>query len=203
MASLCLTLVAATDAQVQSNSTPGSSAGSIPHLVKFSGTVKDEIGHPKNGIVGITFALYKDQQGGVPVWLEIQNVQTDSRGNYTVLLGSTGPEGLPTNIFTSNDARWLGIQVEGQQEQPRTLLVSAPYALKAGDAETLGGKPLSAFQLVPLQSSAESTQQPAPLAEQANEITCASGTACQVAFIPLFTAKGGSAKVGDSIITQT
>ena len=203
IACLCLTLVAASDAQVQSNSTPGSSAGSIPHLVKFGGTVKDEAGHPKNGIVGITFALYRDQQGGVPLWLEIQNVQTDSRGNYTALLGSTSPEGLPTGIFTLNDARWLGIQVEGQQEQPRTLLVSAPYALKAGDAETLGGKPLSAFQLVPPQSSAESAQQPVPLAEQTNEITCASGTACQAAFIPLFTAKGGSAKVGDSIITQT
>jgi len=37
--------------------------------------------------------------------------------------------------------------VQGQGEQPRVLLVSAPYALKAGDAETLGGLPLSAFLL--------------------------------------------------------
>jgi hypothetical protein len=35
--------------------------------------------------------------------------------------------------------------VERQAEQPRILLVSVPYALKAKDAETLGGKPASAF----------------------------------------------------------
>jgi hypothetical protein len=39
------------------------------------------------------------------------------------------------------------VAVEGQAEQPRVLLVSAPYALKAGDAETLGGLPASAFLL--------------------------------------------------------
>src|SRR3990170_1578308 len=33
------------------------------------------------------------------------------------------------------------------EEQPRILLVSVPYALKAADAETLGGKPASAFVL--------------------------------------------------------
>jgi hypothetical protein len=39
------------------------------------------------------------------------------------------------------------VQAEGQAEQPRVLLVSVPYALKAADAETVGGKPLSAFVL--------------------------------------------------------
>ena len=92
--------------------------------------------------------------------------------------------------------------------------MSAPYALKAGDAETLGGKPLSAFQLAAPQSSAGSAPQSAALpagsaqhyaapAEQANEITCASGTGCKTTFVPLFTSNGGSAKVSDSIITQS
>src|SRR5215469_6226355 len=174
IAYLCLSLAAASSAQSQPSLTAASSSSaSIPHLVRFSGNVKDDAGQPRSGVVGITFALYKYQQGGAPLWLETQNVQADSRGNYTVLLGSTNTEGLPTDIFTSNDARWLGVQVEGQEEQPRRLLVSAPYALKAEDAETLGGKPLSAFQLVTPPSSAESSQAPAPLAEQANEITCA------------------------------
>ena len=92
-------------------------------------------------------------------------------------------------------------------EQPRVLLVSAPYALKAADAETLGGKPLSAFQLVAPSSNSNSnsgaTQQAQPPAEQPNEISCASKTGCQAAFVPLFTSNGGSAKVSDSIITQT
>ena len=47
--------------------------------------------------------------------------------------------------FSNGEARWLGVQAESQPEQPRILLVSVPYALKASDAETLGGLPASAF----------------------------------------------------------
>jgi hypothetical protein len=39
------------------------------------------------------------------------------------------------------------VRAEGQAEQPRVLLLSVPSALKAGDADTVGGKPLSAFVL--------------------------------------------------------
>jgi hypothetical protein len=153
--------------------------------------------------VGVTFAVYKDQDGGAPLWLETQNVQADSKGNYTVLLGSTKVEGLPAELFTSNGARWLGVQIEGQAEQPRVLFVSVPYALKAVDAETLGGKPISAFQLVAPQSDNKTTQGAVPAAEQVNEITCAGGTACKTGFVPKFSSNGGSASVNDSIISQS
>lgn len=46
----------------------------VPRLVKFSGTVNDGHESPRTGIMGLTFALYKDEQGGVPLWLETQNV---------------------------------------------------------------------------------------------------------------------------------
>lgn len=39
------------------------------------------------------------------------------------------------------------MQIAGEQEQSRVLLVAVPYALKAGDAETIGGLPPSAFVL--------------------------------------------------------
>ncbi len=39
------------------------------------------------------------------------------------------------------------MQVQGQAEQPRVLLVSVPYAFKAHEAETLGGKSISDFVL--------------------------------------------------------
>jgi hypothetical protein len=94
-----------------------------------------------------TFYLYEQQQGGSPLWLETQNVQPDSTGHYAVVLGSTTSQGLPASLFASGEAHWLGVQVQGQEEQPRVLLVSAPYALKAGDAETIGGLPPSAFVL--------------------------------------------------------
>src|SRR5262249_35155816 len=49
----------------------------------------------------------------------------------------------------SGEPRWLGVlaQIPGEPEQPRVLLVSVPYALKAADADTIGGKPASAFVL--------------------------------------------------------
>src|SRR5450631_4152683 len=122
-------------------------ATTVPRLVRFSGTARDLNGTPQSGVVGITFSLYGEQTGGAPLWLETQNAQADANGHYTVLLGTTRAEGLPAELFTSEQARWVGVQVSGQGEQARVLLVSAPYALKAGDAETVGGLPASAFVL--------------------------------------------------------
>jgi hypothetical protein len=141
LASLLL-VVPLTFSQAQTNS-----QSTLPRLVRFGGTVKDLNGNPLAGVVGITFALYSEQSGGSALWLETQNVTADSNGHYVALLGSTKPDGLPTDLFTTAQARWVGVQVSGQAEQPRVLLVSAPYALKAGDAETLGGLPPSAFLL--------------------------------------------------------
>src|SRR5580692_1982435 len=119
----------------------------VPTLVKFSGSLTDINSKPLSGTVGVTFLLYKDEQGGAPLWMETQNVTPDKGGHYTAVLGSTTSQGLPTDLFASGDARWLGVQAQGQSEQPRILLLSVPYALKAGDAETVGGLPPSAFVL--------------------------------------------------------
>jgi len=123
---------------------PNTSA--VPRLVRFSGTAKDIRGNPLTGVAAIEFALYTGQDGGATLWTETQDVQT-SGGRYTVLLGAASHDGLPVELFASEHAHWLGVTVAGQAEQPRVLLVSAPYALKAGDAETLGGLPPSAFVL--------------------------------------------------------
>jgi hypothetical protein len=120
-------------------------SSAVPQLVKFNGMIRDEHGRSQSSVVGITYALYKDQQGGAPLWLETQNVVVGQDGHYSVQLGSTKPQGLPAELFTSGEARWVGVQVQGQAEQPRVLLLSVPYALKAQDAETLGGKTASAF----------------------------------------------------------
>ena len=54
---------------------------------------------------------------------------------------------MPQDVFVSGEARWLGVQVAGQEEQPRVVLAAVPYSLKAADAETIGGLPASAFVL--------------------------------------------------------
>ena len=108
--------------------------------------IQHAAGKLRTGTVGITFALYEEQQGGAALWSEIQNVTLDEQGRYTVLLGSTGG-GLPLELFASGKARWLGVaaEVADAAERPRILLVGVPYALKAADADTLGGLPASAF----------------------------------------------------------
>lgn len=120
----------------------------VPRLIKFSGVAKDESGKPLTGVVGITFSLYKDQQGGIPLWVETQNLQADAGGHYTAMLGSASADGVPLELFSSGEAQWLGVQVAGQPAQARVLLVSVPYALKAHEAETLSGRSISDFVLV-------------------------------------------------------
>lgn len=153
---LCLAIALSLAAQTTSSNTV---TAQVPRLVRFSGTLSQPAGtstasteplagqlSPNPGrVVGVTFALYADETGGAPLWLETQNVQVDKAGHYMALLGSTKAEGLPVELFTSGQAQWLGVQSEGQAEQPRIMLLSVPYALKAADAETFGGKPPSAY----------------------------------------------------------
>jgi hypothetical protein len=127
---LALSLVPPTVAQTTAEA--GSSA--LPRLVRFGGTVKDLNSNPLSGVVGVTFALYSEQTGGAALWLETQNVTADGNGHCVALLGATKPDGLPTDLFATEQARWVGVQVSGQAEQPRVLLLSVPYALKAADA---------------------------------------------------------------------
>jgi hypothetical protein len=150
---------------------PAGSTSQLPRLVRFSGTLKDVDGRPLTGITGVTFSLYSEQAGGAALWLETQNITADSNGHYVALLGSSTPDGLPAEIFTSEQARWVGVQVSGQAEQPRVLLVAVPYALKSGDAETIGGLPASAFVLANgAQGAAVGTKSaPAPASNAASK----------------------------------
>jgi trimeric autotransporter adhesin len=148
--------MAAQTTTTQTSSSTGATA-QLPRLVKFSGTLKDQHGNALPDVVGVTFALYSGESGGAPLWLETQNVHPDKNGHYTILLGSTRLEGLPADLFVSEQAQWLGVQPEGKSEQARVLLVAVPYALKAADADTLGGKPLSAFVTTDSQTTSAQT----------------------------------------------
>ncbi len=162
----------------------------VPPLVNFNGVLTDTTGKPLSGIVGVTFSFYKDQEGGAPLWMEVQNVSVSKNGHYTVTLGSTSATGLPSDIFVAGEARWLAVHAEGQPEQARVLLLSVPYALKAADAETIGGLPPSAFVRAPepgSSASAGSTGTSVP----ATTVT-GSGT---LDYLPMWT---GTSSLGNS-----
>ena len=80
----------------------------VPNLIRYGGTLKDANGAPIAATTGVTFAIYKQQDGGAPVWMETQNVTPDASGQYSVLLGSTTATGLPSDLFSQEEQRWLG-----------------------------------------------------------------------------------------------
>ncbi|ABF41110.1 hypothetical protein Acid345_2109 [Candidatus Koribacter versatilis Ellin345] len=126
--------------QTQQSSQTPSPIVTVPKLIRFSGQLENNAA----GTVGITFTLHKGQHDSDSLWIETQNVKLDSSGKYTVLLGATKADGVPMDLFTSGEAQWLGIRIEGQPEQ-RVLLVSVPYAMKAAEAETLAGHSAAEF----------------------------------------------------------
>jgi hypothetical protein len=178
----------------------------VPNVINYAGVLTDLNGQPLTGTQGATFLLYNSQQGGNPLWMETQNITLNKSGHYSATLGVTTAQGLPADIFSSGEARWLAVQVAGQQEQPRVLLVAVPYALKAADAQTIGGLPPSAFMLAPRSgnnSAAASENSLAPASQKtassraASDVTTNGGT---VNSLPLFTT---ASNVQNSIVTQT
>ena len=212
LAGLCLS-----SSFAQQSSTASAAKAAVPTLVNFSGTLTDLNGKPLTGTVGVTFYLYKDEQGGAPLWLETQNVQPDRSGHYSVMLGSTHSTGLPSDIFVAGEARWLSVQPQGQKELPRVMLLSVPYALKAGDAQTIAGLPPSAFVLaapspIAPASPSSNTSSPNP-PPPASAVTTSGGV---VNALPLWTTgtniqsssvtqsgSGATAKIGIDTTTPT
>ncbi len=124
-----------------------SAATPVPPMIPYSGTALDSRGNALTGEKMVTFMIYNGEQGGEPLFAETQAVNPDRLGHYTVHLGASLSNGIPIDLFASGEARWLEVQVAGERQQPRVLLVSVPYALKAADAATLGGLPASAYAL--------------------------------------------------------
>ena len=208
LALLVLTVVCVPLASAQNSI---SSTVVVPRLVNYSGKAIDDEGKAVSGTAGVKFAIYSEQSGGFPLWAETQNVQTDGKGNYNAQLGATEPEGLPLDLFRSGEARWLGVRINGGEEQPRLLLLSVPYALKAADAQTLGGLPASAFVLAATPSSSSTQAESAsacttpatsgsagqPPVPGSTPVTTAGGT---VGAIPLWDS---SSDITSSILRQT
>lgn len=126
-------------------------AAPMPRLVRYSGSAEATPGQT----LTLKFSLYANQTGGDAVWSESQQVTPGESGKYSVLLGAATENGLPQKMFSSAQAKWLGVTVGDGPEQPRTLLVATPYSLKSSDAETLGGHPATDFVLTGSKKAAQ------------------------------------------------
>jgi hypothetical protein len=130
----------------------------------------DEGGH-------YTALLGANSNEGVPVelftnqWREKDNAETQSSprsaerwwrekdtNQWRVASGEwREKDNAETQSSLRSAERWLGVEGPELQATARVLLVSVPYALKAADAETLGGMPASAFVLASPQTAATAT----------------------------------------------
>src|SRR5579863_9189758 len=202
--SMLLLLLCSLLSQAQQSVATAANA-TVPPLIQFSNVATDEGGNSLSGVVSITFSLYNGQQGGEPLWTETQNnIQLDATGHYSVQLGITKQNGVPTTLFTTGEARWLGVRIAEQGEQPRVLLLSVPYALKAGDAATIGGLPPSAFVLTAAVAGSATSALAADAGVSAQNsdpppagTITGSGT---VDFIPLWTT---TSNIGNSVLFQS
>jgi len=64
---LLLTTVAICLSPARAQQTSSSHIATVPRFVRFAGLIKDGAGQPLAGTVGVSFALYRDQEGGAPL----------------------------------------------------------------------------------------------------------------------------------------
>jgi hypothetical protein len=179
------------------------SATAIPHLVRFTGTFHPANGLPVGPTESATFSIYADEHGGTPLWQETQNVALDADGHYTAALGETQNDGVPLNLFTANAPRWVGVMFNrpGEAEQPRVQLVSVPYAMRAADAETLGGRPASAYLLDPNATPTGNANTGAVMPTASSKSLKPRAISGSMNYIPYFTDNNND--LGNSVLYQS
>jgi hypothetical protein len=123
--------------------------------VNFQGKLTNTNGTPvPEGSYDMVFKFYNAVSAGT-LLLTDRHVAGDnpvsvSGGLYSVLLGGgqlvAGVESNLWNVFLNHPEVYLGVSVNAEPEMtPRLLLTRAPYAVRAEDALTLAGRPVSQF----------------------------------------------------------
>jgi len=171
----------------------------VPKLIRYSGLAPNRTGD----VVEAVFRIYASRQGGDAIWTETQRVSVDTDGKYNVLLGAASEGGLPQAVFAAGQGQWLGVSIERAEETARTKLAAVAYAMKAADAETLGG--VAAASYVTQAQLASTTQAFAAtaLTEQASRKvapdTAPSGSGA-AGYLPLWTS---ASVLGNSALYQS
>jgi len=109
--------------QLAAPAAPGPSATTV----NYQGRLADPSGNPKDGVFGMTFALWDAPTGGSLVWgPESHAAVPVSEGLFSVGLGSQTSGGIPTSAWDGD--RYLEITVGGETLSPRELIRSVPIA---------------------------------------------------------------------------
>ncbi|HEX8931822.1 MAG TPA: site-specific integrase, partial [Patescibacteria group bacterium] len=121
------------------NSQPTLAATAPPRILSFQGRLTDANNNPIVSATNLRFAIYNSisSTGSALLWEEVDRVQPDANGVFSVLLGNSTT--IPQSLFANNSSLFLGIAV-GQTPEltPRQQLATVAYAT---NAETLQGLP--------------------------------------------------------------
>jgi hypothetical protein len=110
----------------------GAEALAVPTTVPFQGFLRDE-GLPMDGFASITASLYSASNGGLLRWgPETHPSVAVDDGVFQLSLGNT--VALPASVFDGSPL-WLNLIVNGEALTPRTQLQSAPFAMRAANAD--------------------------------------------------------------------
>ena len=122
-----------------------SSDAQVPALLNYQGSIQTTADSLLNGPVEIAFSIYAEETGGSPLWSERRSIAVTD-GRFHVLLGSATP--LPEDLF-SGHSRYLALKIDSDDElRPRQRIVSVAYALRAGRADDVPGRPISPKSIV-------------------------------------------------------
>lgn len=109
-------------------------AWAVPNQVTVEGILNSSAGGPApDGTYNLTFAIYKDLAGGVPIWTEAAAAVALKNGQFQWHLGSK--VALTPKLLANLTTTYLGIKVESDAELPRLQVLSTAYAMRAAVAE--------------------------------------------------------------------
>lgn len=113
----------------------------VPGTVTFTARVVDD-GTPVTGTHAFTFRLFDAASGGTQRWSENYGGVLVQDGLVTVALGS---QTTLTASVLDGTPLFVEVALDGSTLSPRLPLRSIPYAVRAGDAATVGGQAATAF----------------------------------------------------------
>ena len=122
----------------------------LPATVPYQGVLLDSGGAPRTGTVDLTLRIYDAITGGTLLYKQVTPGVPLTDGVFSVTLGPTGSatdapanplttllaDALAGDLGATSPSRFLEITVGTTGALARTQIVSVPYALHAGSADT-------------------------------------------------------------------
>jgi hypothetical protein len=123
----------------------------VPLVFPHHGRLIDGDDKPVGGTADFTVRVYKKSTDPVGennlIWEETYDDVPVTNGFYTLLVGDPDKgDALDLADWDGGEQRWFTVAVNGDAEMtPRMRIGSAPFALRAGDADTVGNRAASSF----------------------------------------------------------